>query len=141
MKYRVFLDTNVFVYAFEFPESNSHHIIELLNEGRLDAVISERVLKEVHSYFKKFYDKDLASAFRDYLLRTCTVIMATEVISELPRYYGQIKEKDLEQLVVVKMLGIKFLVAYDRDFDKIQEYTTPKAFIKEMGFKPVATVY
>ena len=141
MRYRVFLDTNVFIYAFEFPESNSHHIIELLNEGRLDAVISERVLKEVHAYFKKFYDKDLASAFRDYLLRTCTVILASEVRSELPRYRRLIKEKDLEQLTVVKKLGIKFLVAYDRDFENVREYTTPRVFIKELGFKPAATAY
>lgn len=68
MKFRVFLDTNVFIYAFEFPESNSHKIIDLLNKNQIEAIISERVLKEVQVYFKKFYNKDLAAAFRDYLL-------------------------------------------------------------------------
>lgn len=67
MKLRVFIDTNVFIYAFEVPESNSHKIIDLLNNGYIESVISERVLKEVHLYFKKFYGKDLAVAFRDYL--------------------------------------------------------------------------
>lgn len=47
MKFRVFLDTNVFIYAFEFPESNSNKVIDLLNKGQIEAVISERVLKEV----------------------------------------------------------------------------------------------
>ena len=60
MKYRIFLDTNVFIYAFEFPESNSNKIIGLLNQGLIEVVISERVLKEVQAYFKKFYNKDLA---------------------------------------------------------------------------------
>ena len=69
MKFRVFLDTNVFIYAFEFPQCNSNKIIDLLNKGQIEAVISERVLKEVQSYFKKFYSKDLASAFRDYLFK------------------------------------------------------------------------
>lgn len=41
MKCRVFLDTNVFIYAFEFPESNSNKIIGLLNKGQIEAVISE----------------------------------------------------------------------------------------------------
>jgi len=47
MKLRIFLDTNVFIYAFEFPKSNSRKIIELLNKGKIEAVISERVIKEV----------------------------------------------------------------------------------------------
>ncbi len=34
MKHRVFIDTNVFIYAFEFPDSNSNIIIELLNDEK-----------------------------------------------------------------------------------------------------------
>jgi predicted nucleic acid-binding protein len=34
MKHRIFLDTNVFIYAFEFPDSNSNTIIEMLNDGK-----------------------------------------------------------------------------------------------------------
>ncbi|MDI6753685.1 MAG: PIN domain-containing protein [Thermodesulfobacteriota bacterium] len=47
MKVRVFLDTNVFIYAFEFPHSNSMKIIELLNQAEVEAVTSDRVLREV----------------------------------------------------------------------------------------------
>ena len=47
MKLRVFLDTNIFIYAYEFHESNSNKTIDLLNKGQIEAVISERVLKEV----------------------------------------------------------------------------------------------
>lgn len=141
MKRRVFLDTNVFIYAFEFPKSNCGKIIELLNEGQIEAVISERVVKEVQTYFKKFYTKDLASTFRDYLLRTCTVVFSVDVEEEIAKFKGMIKEKDLEQLATVKKLGIKFLVAYDKDFENFEEYITPKAFIKEMGIKAAASEY
>ncbi|MEF9476058.1 MAG: PIN domain-containing protein [Candidatus Mariimomonas ferrooxydans] len=41
MKLRVFLDTNIFIYAYEFHESNSNKIIDLLNKGQIEAVISE----------------------------------------------------------------------------------------------------
>ena len=124
MKLRVFLDTNIFIYAFEFPECNSSRIIELLNSGQIEAIISERVLKEVHAYFKRYYDKDLAATFRDYLLRTCTVIFHDDIKKEMAQYKASIKGKDLEQLATVKKLGIKFLLAYDRDFKGFEEYIT-----------------
>lgn len=141
MKRRVFLDTNVFIYAFEFSESNSNKIIDLINTGQIEAIISERVLKEVQSYFKKFYDKDLAASFRDYLLKTCTVVFSADVKKEMRQYKAQIKDKDLEQLAVVKKLGIKFLIAYDRDFEDFNEYLTPKAFIEQSGLRPSPSDY
>lgn len=141
MKLRVFLDTNIFIYAYEFHESNSNKTIDLLNKGQIEAVISERVLKEVMTYFKKFYDKDLAATFRDYLLRTCSIVFSADIRNEMRLYKNQIKDKDLEQLASVKKLGIKFLVAYDRDFEKFEEYITPKAFIKQLGLKPSPSDY
>jgi predicted nucleic acid-binding protein len=87
------------------------------------------------------FNKDLAAAFRDYLLRTCVVIFAVDINKEMRRYKNQIKDKDLEQLAAVKKLGIKFLVSYDRDFEGFEEYTTPMAFIKYIGIKPSSSVY
>ena len=141
MRRRVFLDTNIFIYAFEFPDCNSDKIIDLLNRGQIEAVISERVLREVQAYFKKFYSKDLAANFRDYLLKTCSVILSADVKKEMAKYKKLIKDKDLEQLAVVKKLGIKFLVAYDRDFENFEEYITPNAFIKELGIKSASSDY
>ena len=141
MRPRVFLDTNIFVFAFEFPESNSNKVIGLLNKGQIEAITSEQVLKEVQAYFKRFYDKDLASSFRDYILRTCTVMFSSDVKREVLQYKGLIKDKDLEQLATAKKLGIKFLLSYDRDFENFDEYITPKKFIKEMGIKSASTDY
>jgi hypothetical protein len=42
------------------------------------------------------------------------------------------KDKDLEQLAVVKKLGLKYLVAYDRDFEPFEEYVTPKGFVEAL---------
>ena len=141
MKLRIFVDTNIFIYAFEFPESNSNKIIDLLNKGQIEAVISERVLKEVQVYFKKFHNKDLSALFRDYLLRTCLIVFPGDLEKEMLRYRKLIKAKDLEQVSAVRKLGLKYLIAYDRDFEPFEEYTTPKAFIKEFGIKPAASVY
>ena len=48
---------------------------------------------------------------------------------------GRIKDKDLEQLAVVKKYGIKYLIAYDRDFENFEEYVTPKKFLQIVGEK------
>lgn len=133
MRPRVFLDTNVFIYAFEFPQSNSGMIIELLNQAEIEAVISERVLLEVQTYFRRYYSKDLAGAFRHYLLLSCTVIPPSYVREAMNRYRDKIKDKDLEQLAVVKKLGLKYLVAYDRDFAPFEEYVTPRGFVEALN--------
>ncbi len=132
MKHRVFIDTNVFIYAFEFTDSNSNTIIEQLNDEEIEAVISERVVKEVYRYFRKYHDKALADTFRKYLYEACRVILAKDVKDAMKKYMGQIKEKDLEQLAVVREYGIKYLISLDRDFEGQEEYRTPKEFVELM---------
>jgi len=102
MNHRIFLDTNVFIFAFEFPDSNSKTIIEMLNDGKIEVIISERVIKEVYRYFKKYHDKKLAESFRNYLYKSCRIILARDVKDAMKKFRGQIKEKDLEQLAAVK---------------------------------------
>lgn len=133
MKFRVFLDTNIFVYAFEFPESNSAKIIELLNQGEIEAIISDRVLEEVTRYFEKHHGLALARKFRRYLTESCLVITQSNVLETIRELRGQIKEKDLEQLAVTKRYAIKYLISYDRDFENFEEYKTPKKFLESLG--------
>ena len=135
MKFRVFLDTNVFIYSFEFPDSNSAGIIELLNQGKIEAITSERVLKEVTHYFDKKHSLILARKFRRFILDSCIIIMQNEMLQEIETFKGKIKEKDAEQLAVTRKYGIKFLISYDRDFEGVEEYVTPKNFLEIMKLK------
>ena len=130
MKFRVFIDTNVFIYSFEFSDSNSAKIIGLLNDGKIEAITSERVLKEVTHYFEKAHSLILARKFRRFILSSCIVIMQDEVLEEIESLKGKIKEKDAEQLAITRKYGIKFLISYDRDFEVFQEYTIPKRFLE-----------
>jgi len=70
MKIRVFIDTNVFIFAFEFSTSNSRVVVDLVNEDEIEVIISEVVIKEVYRYFRKFHSKELADDFRRYLFET-----------------------------------------------------------------------
>ncbi|MBU4190545.1 MAG: PIN domain-containing protein [Candidatus Thermoplasmatota archaeon] len=141
MKHRVFLDTNVFIYAFEFSESNSRKIIGLLNTGSIEGIISERVLEEITHYFKKFYNKKLANMVRYYVLQSCQLVFKEEVKQEMRKLKKKIKEKDLEQIAVVKKFGLKYIISYDKDFAGFKEYLTPKKFIVNYGLKPSKTEF
>ena len=141
MKLKVFVDTNVFIYAFEYRDSNSAKVIDLLNKGLIEVFVSGQVVKEIVRYFERFHSNELARLFRQFLYGSCVVVLHDAVHFKMQEFRGQIKEKDLEQLTVAKMLGLKYLVAYDRDFDGFSEYITPKKFIKMMKHKESQTEY
>lgn len=142
MKYKVFLDTNVFIYALEIEKSNSNIIIKLLNQGKIEGVVSERVLKEIYQYIKtRIKNEKLAKQTRDFIYSSCSVVTNEFVKDYMQRFKGKIKDKDLEQLAVTKKLGIKFLISYDRDFDEFEEYITPKSFVKLLCLKQQETEY
>lgn len=132
MAMRVFLDTNVFIYAFEFPGSNSAKIIGLLNEGELEAFITPQVLKEVVRYFRNLHNKELADEFRHYLLEVCNIVHEFEIEGEMQKNRGKIKDSDLQQIAAAKHLQLK-LVSYDKDFENFEEYILPREFVKSLG--------
>ena len=141
MKISAFFDTNVFIYAFEFKDSNSRTVIDLLNEQIFEAIISEQVIKETAKYFRKYYTKELSEDFTRYLLQSCKIVFRDEVAEEIKKYSAEINSKDIEQLTVVRKFGIKYLVSYDRDFEGFEEYTIPKQFVKILGYNEKESEY
>jgi len=141
IKLGALLDTNVFIYAFETPKSNSNLIINALNRNRFEAIITESTFKEVYQHFKKQYSKKLADHYRVYLFTTCKIVFSHQLREHFPKYAHIINDKDLEQLVATKELGIKYLVSYDKHFQGIEEHKTPKQFAIILGLKVHPTNY
>jgi len=139
IKLRAILDTNVFIYAFETPKSNSSLIIIALNQNKFEAIITESTFKEVYQYFKKHYSKKLADQFRAYMFATCKIIFTNQLSQHMRKYANQIDKKDLEQLTATRELGIKYLVSYDKHFQGIEEYKTPQQFAKILGIRTYPT--
>jgi len=135
IKIRALLDTNVFIYAYEIPQSNSNLIINALNSSLFEAIITESTFKEVYRYFRKHYSKRLADVFRIYLFTVCTIIFSRQLKEHSARYAHLINEKDLEQVAAVREFGIKYLVSYDRHFEGIEEYRTPRQFAELLGLQ------
>ena len=135
MRTRVFLDTNVFIYAFEFPDSNSAQIIEFLNREEIEAITSEKVIEELTQYFEKFHSLTLARKVRRYVINTCIIILRNEINEDTIKLKGVIKDKDIEQLATTRKYGIKFLISYDKDFEGIEEYMMPKKFLEYLDIQ------
>lgn len=132
---RAFLDSNVFIFGFERPRSNSRWILELLTEGGLRGVVTDRVVREVMGYVRKYYDKDLAAKFRDLILLTCELVIEEDlhidrVLTDL------VGPKDAGALAAVRALGLARLVSTDADFADVPEHRTPREFLRERGKRP-----
>jgi len=141
IKLRTLLDTNVFIYAFEIPKSNSHLIIDALNRNQFEAIITESTFKEVYQYFKKHYTRKLADQYRVYLFTTCRMVFSHQLKEHSRKYASLINAKDLEQLVATRELGIKYIVSHDRHFRGIEEHRTPKQFANILGLRVRSTDY
>ena len=141
IKIRALLDTNVFIYAYEIPDSNSNIIIKALNRSLFEAIITELTFKEVYRYFRKHYSKRLADTFRIYLFAVCKIVFSQQLGEHFTKYARLVNEKDLEQVVAVREFGIKYLVSYDKHFESIEEYRTPKQFAEFLGLQTYPVNY
>jgi predicted nucleic acid-binding protein len=135
MPSKAFLDSNVFTFAFERRRSNSHRIVAQLVSGELRGVVTDRVVREVMRYFRRYYDKDLASKQRDLILLTCDLVLEQEL--EIGRAVVQlVGAKDAGALAAVRELGVSRLVSTDSDFSRAPEHRTPREFLREQGTEP-----
>jgi predicted nucleic acid-binding protein len=135
VKIRALVDTNIFIYAYETPESNSSPIINALSQGLFEAIITESTFKEVYRYFRRHYLKSLADTVRIYLFAVCKIIFSHQLEEKSSKYTELINRKDLEQVIAVREYGIKYLVSYDEHFEDLEEYITPKQFVNLLGLK------
>jgi predicted nucleic acid-binding protein len=125
----------------EIPRCNSALLLDLVLEEKLEAVTCEKVIKEVKLYFTRRRNRNYAFLIENLIRKNFYVIGREQVMEQMQKWKGKIKEKDLEQVASVKTLGIRYLIAYDRDFEELEEYITPKRFIKSLGIKFYETEY
>lgn len=137
----IFVDSSVFIWAYNRPKSNSAKILELMDEGELSVTISERVLEELKTYFLRYYSERVWFSVFKHVVSCVEVVKRDEISEEISKWKGKIKGKDIEHLATVKHLGLKYLVAVDDDFKNFEEYKTPRQFIQLMGLKPSESEY
>jgi predicted nucleic acid-binding protein len=135
MPSKVFLDSNVFLFAFERPESNSHRVLGILVERELLGVVTDRVVREVMGYFRRRYGKDLAGRFRDLILLTCEFVLEQDlrIPQEIVELVGP---RDAGAVAAARALGLARLVFTGQDFAGVLERRTPREFLRDLGESP-----
>jgi len=139
-KKRVFIDSSVIIRGFLYKKSNSSIVIEMVNRGDVAGVINEKVVTEVLDVLKALKDKDFASLAFSLLYSSFEIVPKVRYANEMELNEGKIKEKDLEHLATAKALNLP-IIAYDRDFEGIDEYVTPKRFLETLGIAKYETEY
>ncbi len=139
---KLLLDSSAVIASFQFPFSNSRIIFDLVLRGKVRAVVSEKVLYEVKNFLLYKHSERLAYGFEMVIRKNFEVIPVNDVRKEMNKWREKIKEKDLEHLATAKHLGLKYIVAFDRDFESFSEYFTPKQFVEKiLKMKPFETEY
>jgi predicted nucleic acid-binding protein len=135
MPTRVLLDSNVFIFAFERPESNSHRILGKLVAQELLGVVTDRVVREAMGYFRRHYGKNLAGQFRNLIFLTCDIVLEEDL--EVPRALRDlVGHKDAGALAAVRTSGLARLVSTDADFEGVPEHRNPRGLLLDLGRRP-----
>jgi len=124
---KVYIDSSTVIYAFEFKESNSRKILDIIICGEIEAYINQKVINEVKKFFMRNHGESVWVAVKTILSRHFKLISEGSYSTE--KYRGMIKDKDLEHLAAFKDLKLDLIIAYDRDFKEISGYINPKNFL------------
>ena len=138
---KIYIDSNVFIWGYNFPESNSAKVLDVVIKSDIEIFVSEKVVDELRRYFCTYYTKDVFSDIQLLISGRCIVVYNDEIQDELKKWKDKIKLKDLEHICIIKKFNIPILISYDKDFKSFPEYLTPKKFINLVGLKPVKTDY
>jgi len=147
-KLRVYLDSNVFIFGKENPESNSRTILDLAEEGKIVPVVSYLTLEELREYFSHRYDRETAINEIYYLisLPALEIVSRDKVKKTMSKYEGVVPAKDLPHLVSAILTRVDYIVTYNRHFiqsnaKKHVKVLKQSAFVKLFGIKPQPIEY
>ena len=126
---RVFLDTNIFLYAIgaDGPHKEPcRKVLLAVGNGELDAVTSSEVLQEVlHVRSRRVNSKDGLRATRAAAAMVAEVLPVTgeDVLAacRILERHPQIAARDALHVGVMKANKIHMLVSVDKDFDAIKD--------------------
>jgi len=115
---RVYLDSNVFIFGKERQNSNSRVILDLVEEGKVNPVVSYLTLEELREYFTKMYGRETAVDEVYYIisLPNLEVVSRDQVKKRITEYKGVVPDKDLPHLTAAIIAEVDYFVTYNRHF-------------------------
>ena len=144
--YRVYLDTNVYVFGRTLERSNSRIILDLTKAGAVTIVISDILISEVREVFTRLYGREAGKHARFYVesLPSRQKISTSEIADERRKYAAFARKEDLDHLTAAKIGGAEYFISTNTDFmgssaKEVVKILTPKRFVELMGIEPYDT--
>ncbi len=87
---------------------------------------------------ERIYGRRVVFPTRSFLQRLCTLIPRdSRLRSEMEKAEGIVPEKDLEVVASARVFSADRLVGFDKHFEPLGEYRTPKKMVEELGLEPL----
>lgn len=140
---RAYLDSMIFIFG-RLEECNSMLVLFLAQLGEFEVVTSELVIEEVERFFRGNFSREAAYLARKFVEELSSrIVKRSDIKAETDVLKGKIKAKDVENVAAVKHKNLKYLVAYDKDYEEadVKEYITPKEFVKLFELRPYGKEY
>jgi len=144
--YRLYLDTNIYIFGRTLERSNSRIILDLAKTGVLTLVVSDTLINEVKEVFTRLFGREVGKYARFYVesFPNRQKVDALEIAKERKKYASYAREEDLDHLTAAKPGGAEYFITTDRDFIEsnvktVMNILTPKKFIELIGIKPYDT--
>ncbi len=91
---------------------------------------------------ERMYGRRLVFPTRSFLQRLCTMIPRDlRLRSEMEKAEGIVPQKDSEIVASARAFSADRLVGFDRHFEPLREYRTPKKMVEELGVRAFETRY
>ncbi len=123
--------------------SNSRLVLDAARARVFSRIgVPELVMEETCNVMERIYGRRVVFPTRTFLLRLCTPIpRSPRLREEMEKTKGIVPQKDLEVLAAARVMQADRLIAYDRHFQELAEYRTPKRMVEELGLRPYPTEY
>jgi predicted nucleic acid-binding protein len=137
---KVFLDTNIFLFAYQSSLTNSYIVLENIDGNNVKPVISYRVLEEVQNRSKKLFGKEISGLIRLNILTLpeLIVIQEQEIDILMSVYERKVTDKsDLPHICAYIAGECDFFITNNRRLS-VQEikddvnFISPKAFVEKV---------
>lgn len=138
---RVYLDTNVLVMGILKKDSNSRIVLDMVDEGKIRALISDYSIVELKAVLRRVLHKKDADRRYYFFMKIVSFNPFFEIVNYLQhkskkeKYKNIIVEKDLPHLIIAAEEKVDAIITKDKHFinQNIVKTMTPKQFLEEMG--------
>lgn len=144
--YKLYLDTNVYVFGRTLEESNSRIVLNLAKTGVITLVISDTLISEVKEVFTRLYGREAGKYARFYIesFPSKRKISTLEIAREKGKYASYARDEDLDHLTAAKVGEADYFITTDSDFAEsnakaVVKILTPKKFVELVGIRSYDT--